>query len=796
LKTFASVSVTAAALLLAAPQAPAQQVGVVVDAPGEVDPTSQGWVVYRGVPFPPWSGYFLLCQNPQQSGSGDLVPAGEVAEDVHMLQGGDLASVTFTYRVWSQSRGGSGPASGAATATLNVYANDATDTTLPSAATLLGTWTIPLTWEDDVWYVVSYDIPAPIAVPEDLWVGIEIDSPDGTAGGLGGKGALSTETGAIQLGESHNLSWLGVSACEPTARLVSNFDEFGIVGNYGIDVRVFPVVDCEFPVADGDFETGELGAWSALGRSGVVTAEQVSLATASGAWQAAVTNGDAGGDVYYGNPALPGLSGLPASAADLEAFLGLAGGTLSGLAGPNAAVEGSAIKQTLSVNAGDRLRFHWSFLTNEGSPAPDYNDLAFVSISTESTSLLADTLDPDLIDSLSVHAKETGYRTEEIELTTSGTVTVGFGVVDQGDAGADASLLVDCVELVPGPGGNQPPTCWVDLAAAAADFLQPSPGSFVVTEGETIVVGFEGSDPDGDLLMVEASGLPAGATLAPLSGDSPLTSTFSWTPTAADKSAAPYTLTVTFRDSSQASSSCGVTVEDVNLRPICSVADVTVDATGTSGAAVTLSGSVADADDPAESLVTTWFVAGDAVVLDDPSSLTPTGLFPVGSTDVTMCVVDGRGGWSECTATVTVLDAVAPEVVCSTDTSALWPPKHGMHAVTVVVSASQGQAQLPISVLVSSSEPDDADGNGDGQTSGDVHGQDGYSAPVDVTSSFSFDAQTGLWSGTVLLRAEREGTGVGRKYTIDVSAVDGAGGSASASCCVVVPHDRRKSSAP
>ena len=52
------------------------------------------------------------------------------------------------------------------------------------------------------------------------------------------------------------------------------------------------------------------GLWP--GGRAPMTAEQVELATASGAWQAAMTNGDAGGDIYYGNPPLAGLSGAPA----------------------------------------------------------------------------------------------------------------------------------------------------------------------------------------------------------------------------------------------------------------------------------------------------------------------------------------------------------------------------------------------------------------------------------------------------------------------------------------------------
>ena len=46
------------------------------------------------------------------------------------------------------------------------------------------------------------------------------------------------------------------------------------------------------------------------------------------------------------------------------------------------------------------------------------------------------------------------------------------------------------------------------------------------------------------------------------------------------------------------------------------------------------------------------------------------------------------------------------------------------------------------------------------------------------------------WSGT--LRAERDGSGDGRQYTIAVKATDAAGNEGSASVEVVVPHDQGK----
>ena len=802
LKTFAHASLSTGFLLLAAASARPQEVVMDPLTAGVVGAQGQGFLAYGGVPFPPFEGFTWYCGF---DGAGELIPAGQVAENVHLIQAGDLASITFTFKVRSASLGGSGPLSGTASAILSVYHNDPGNTLLPSPATLIDQWTIPVTWQDNVYQVVSFDVPVPFPVSEDLWIGVEIDSPAGSAGSLAGKGA-GQGIPTIVLGGSANLTWFGASDCEPAGGRLQDNGDVGFIGHYGVDVRIFPGLDCPDAVANGDFESGDLAPWSADGRAGVATSARTLVFPPSGGYEAVVTSGDLQSDVNGGAPIL-GLSGSPVDAGSLESSLGLVPGTLDALTPGSSPSEGSAIQLELDVNAGDTLRFRWNFLTNEQAADPFVqDDLAFVSIGSGAI-LLASVYDTSLIDSSSIHFRETGWQTYEHEFASPGTFMIGFGVVDQGnamlpgDTDVHSTLLVDCVELVPADGGgNQPPSCTVDLTQARADFLEVAPGAFVVTEGETFTVPFGATDPDGDVLQVTATALPPGASLAPISGAAPLTSTLVWTPTAGDKSGAPWVVGVTFTDPSDASATCEVTVADINLKPICSTQDVTVECTGPDGALVTLTGSAADADDPPENLVFTWFVSDASVVLDDLSSPTPTGLFPIGVTTATLCVTDGRGGLAVCDATVTVQDTIPPEVQCTTDVAALWPPKHAMRSVTLVVTSTDACTNpsmiLPITVQVSSSEPDDASGGGDGHTSGDVHGQDGYTAPVDVTSSFTYDALAGQWVGTVLLRAERQGSGNGRKYTIDVSAVDSAGNPATTSCCVIVPHDQRKSSAP
>ncbi len=755
-----------------------ESVAIPQDTPHVVGPGTQGFVAYQGVTAAP--DFYWLCS------LAPLTPMGEVAEELHMRQAGDLASFTFSYYTEG------GPPASTVTAILRVYANDAADSVAPPAG-LLATYTIPGLPHaaTPTVFTQTYDVPAPVAVPKDLWVSLELVLPPGSAGGLAGAGAFGANP-TVRYGTSHNLTWQGPSSCVSAPGTLFDNATQGFVANYAITVRVFPDDPCPFPVANGSFETGGLTSWTTAGRTGAIDGVTIGTPPTAGALHAVLVNGT----TTTGVGATPG-SGTPVPAATIAAFLGVPQATLDGLAGgTGAANEGSTIQQTLTVAAGDTLSFDWNFLTRAATPSSTSNDFAFVTIVSGSAVLLADTFFPTFVPSQSLHfLEETGYQTFSYTFASSGSVTIGFGLMDKANTAVNSALLVDSVQLTPGTPANLPPTCSADLSLAQTDFLEVSPGAFVVTEGETIVVPFLGSDPDGDNLMVSASGLPGGASLAPISGPAPLLSTLSWTPTAADKAFAPHAIGVTFADPSSATSTCGVVVSDVNLRPVCSASSQTLECTSSAGALVMLDGSASDADDPAANLIYTWFVSDASVVLDDPSLPNASGVFPIGVTMATLTVADGRGGVSVCDVLITVQDSMPPEVLCSTNLAALWPPNHRMVPVSVVVTATDActdpSAILPITVLVRSDEPDNASGNGDGNTTGDVDGYDGYSAPVDVTSAFTYDALNDRWVGTVRLRAERQGSGDGRQYTIDVLATDSAGNDATASCVVVVPHDRR-----
>jgi len=550
----------------------------------------------------------------------------------------------------------------------------------------------------------------------------------------------------------------------------------------------------EFPggLASDGFDGAALdAAWSQAGAAGTVGAA-FGVTPQAGSGQGMLASG-----------AGVGVPGAPVAPATLAALTGVTVGDLDALAPGGPMVVGSAIARTLTVSPGDRLAFHWNFLTNESTPDALYNDFAFVTIDGAAL-LLADTNTSGFVFSGSSFQQETGWRSFVYEFTVAGTVTLGLGVVDVEDASApgfESALLVDCLTLDGAPVANQPPTCSVDLTAAREDFLEAAPGAFVVTEGATLVVPFTGVDPEGGLLGASAA-LPAGAGLSPTSGASPLTAVFAWTPSAADKAGAPWVVTVTFTDDGGLTTSCDVVIDDVNLHPTCDAgggpdATLELDCDGPEGALVQLAGSAIDPDGDALDLAFLWSASDAAVVFDDPTRADPVAIFPVGITLATLTVSDGRGGLSTCDVTVVVSDLTPPAVQCTTDVAKLWPPKHDLRPVTFTVEASDAcsapETLTIVSASVRSDEPDNAPGWGDGNTCGDVDGQDGYTAPVDLTARLVPDPLVpGRYSVTILLRAERAGGGDGRVYTFEATASDAAGNTAATSCVVVVPRNQRK----
>jgi len=191
-------------------------------------------------------------------------------------------------------------------------------------------------------------------------------------------------------------------------------------------------------IVNGGFENGFTG-WSTTGITSIQTAAFGSGPT-QGTQDALMESGDGSGFT---------------TAAGLASFLGLSAGVLQGIA-TDQVTGGSAINQTITVNARDALTFDWNFLTNEatalsGGASTSFNDLAFVSLSSGGTGTatkLADTFS-SFTSSSTKFAAETGFSTQTITFATGGTYTLGFGVVNVTDQFGDSGLLLDNVNVTP-----------------------------------------------------------------------------------------------------------------------------------------------------------------------------------------------------------------------------------------------------------------------------------------------------------------------------------------------------------
>jgi len=143
----------------------------------------------------------------------------------------------------------------------------------------------------------------------------------------------------------------------------------------------------------------------------------------------------------------------PVSDTAIEVFLGLTVGSLDSLIGiGQEPIEGTAIKQTFTANAGEFISFDWNFFTDEGTPNQSFgfNDFAFVSLL--GLEVLADTYFPTFVLSGTGLNEETGVNTYvSPPLPVSGVYTLGIGVMDVGDEGYISALLVDNVTVVPEP---------------------------------------------------------------------------------------------------------------------------------------------------------------------------------------------------------------------------------------------------------------------------------------------------------------------------------------------------------
>ena len=147
-----------------------------------------------------------------------------------------------------------------------------------------------------------------------------------------------------------------------------------------------------------------------------------------------------------------------------------------------------------------------------------------------------------------------------------------------------------------------------------------------------------------------------------------------------------------------------------------------------------------------------------------------SGMFSMGPHLVTLRVRDRAGATSTDDVIVAVVDTLAPQISVEMTPTVLWPPDRRMVNVSASISATD-MCGTPTVVLSSVTSNQGDRGPGPGSN---VQG-----------------ASLGASDLELSLRAERDGNGASRIYTISYTATDTAGNSASATCTIVVPHDQR-----
>jgi hypothetical protein len=167
---------------------------------------------------------------------------------------------------------------------------------------------------------------------------------------------------------------------------------------------------------------------------------------------------------------------------------------------------------------------------------------------------------------------------------------------------------------------------------------------------------------------------------------------------------------------------------------------------------------------------------GGRVTITNTATTSTLTIANVQSSDAGIYTVETTGACSTASQSATLsVNTTPPGIVLNGNNISLWPPNHSYHTINVtdlVASASSCDGTVNInSVVIDSVTSDEVEnGNGDGNTLNDI-----------VISCNRKSVQ---------LRAERDGGGDGRVYTITFKVTDSFGVSTTVTAQVTVPKNQ------
>lgn len=134
---------------------------------------------------------------------------------------------------------------------------------------------------------------------------------------------------------------------------------------------------------------------------------------------------------------------------ELAKFLGV---EVNNLVEMGEVYEGSAIKKSITVEAGDTLTFDWNFFTDDFRNQAN-NDFAFFTLTSLGETKLADTFSrfSNNQNNPTSFLHQTGFQIASYTFTRGGTYSLGIGVVDVQDGAVDSGLMLDNFSLTRRP---------------------------------------------------------------------------------------------------------------------------------------------------------------------------------------------------------------------------------------------------------------------------------------------------------------------------------------------------------